>query len=177
MRTDSINKAVSSFEYNEISLEEEGKFSVNTRFAAGAALLMRCVGENYTASAVATMTMAQKIPMRFHGKWAVVSAKTADGKEWGGEILDEWVISETTVQNDAGLLHVKKVEEDIEPDQDMVLLSFQETHTQYALMSAKNQPDVVLVITYLNRQEQMRQLITQAVYRNEPRYNPTSESS
>ena len=37
MRTDSINKAVSSFEYNEISLEEEGKFSVNTRFAAGAA--------------------------------------------------------------------------------------------------------------------------------------------
>jgi len=106
-----------------------------------------------------------------------VSAKTPDGKEWAGEILDEWVISETTVQNDAGLLHVKKVEEDIEPDQDMVLLSFQETHTQYALMSAKNQPDVVLVITYLNRQEQMRQLITQAVYRNEPRYNPTSESS
>lgn len=106
---------------------------------------------------------SRAIPAHLHGRWAVVSAKTPSGESWGGEVLDEWVISSDVVESEGGRLVVKGVEELIEPHQALVLVSFT-THLQYAFMSAKTQPDAILVIAIGDGKEQMRYAITQQVY-------------
>ncbi len=105
------------------------------------------------------------IPDRLRGKWAVVSARTDQGDSFGGEILDEWLISSDTMQVGNDVLHVSKVEELDEPDQSLVLVSFSDNSLQYSFMSALSKPDAILVVAYLGREERMRCAITQAVYR------------
>ena len=112
------------------------------------------------------MAAVKRIPHRLTGKWAVVSSQKPGEKQQAGEILDEWIISSDSLRSDAGLLKVQKVEVKNEPHQEMVLVSFANNSLQYAFMNSEKQPDVVLVVMYLDSVEQMRCLITQAVYRD-----------
>lgn len=111
--------------------------------------------------------MAATFPEPLIGKWAVVSSQTPGEKQVGGEILDEWVIGPDSLRtSDGTMLIVGKVEVKEEPHQALVFISFANNSLQYAFLSSKDQPDAVLVIMYLNREEKMRCAITQEVYRD-----------
>jgi hypothetical protein len=90
----------------------------------------------------------------------VVSAR-ADDRAWKtGEILSEWMITADELRVETDVLHVRKVQQLIEPHQEMVLLFFSNSSLQYAFMSSDRTPGTVLVVTYLGGKERMRCAIT-----------------
>lgn len=85
------------------------------------------------------------IPAQSTGRWAVISSQTPDGDKLGGEILDYWEWSATSVESSDWRLIVKSVVADIEDHQDVHLINFT-NNMQFAVMRSENQPDVILVV-------------------------------
>lgn len=105
----------------------------------------------------------EKIPAEFAGRWAVISATTPEGDQiGGGEILDYWDWTPSTIVSSEWDLTVGSVVADIEEDQDMHLVNFT-NNLQFAVIRTKQEPDVILVVQYGNGEEMMRCLLTQNV--------------
>ncbi|SMP78061.1 hypothetical protein SAMN06265222_12441 [Neorhodopirellula lusitana] len=105
-------------------------------------------------------SVLDEIPADFNGRWAVVSSQTPDGEQVGGEVLDYWDWTRTTIESSDWHLTVKSVTADVEEHQDMHLIDFT-NNLQFAVLRAESQPEVILVIQYGNGEELTRCLLTQ----------------
>jgi hypothetical protein len=109
---------------------------------------MQRVRESYT-----------KVPAQFHGRWQVISCRSPG--EIASVVTDIWGIYPDRIETQEFVFLVASVSADIEPDQDLHLISFSNHGFQFALLRSKTQPGKLLVTWYLSGKEVRRFLIMQ----------------
>jgi hypothetical protein len=94
------------------------------------------------------------IPERFHGEWFVEGFRDPDGS--GGPTPDSWRILADQIETPDFTFTVASVQGNLEPDQDLHLLSFSNNGLQFALIRSDSYPHHLLVVWYLGSEEKRR---------------------
>jgi hypothetical protein len=97
------------------------------------------------------------IPQSFHGQWEVISCRDPDGTT--GAPDEVWTIYPDSIESPDFNLAVASVTGDVEPHQDLHLISFSNNGLQFTFLRSGNHEDKLLVVWYSSGRELRRFLL------------------